>query len=77
MDKVVDLSVEESKHRREFNKRQSEFYMHETRMNRWTISVIVVLCLVITLILGLNGKQLSALGSCFIPLVLLLSRFIK
>lgn len=77
VDKVVDAAMEEAKRRREFNERQNEFFMRETRMNRWTVTIIVCICLAITLALGLDGKQLSAFGSCLIPLVMLLSRFIK
>lgn len=77
VDKVVDTAMDEAKRRREFKDRQSEFYMRETRMNRWTVTIIICLCLAITLVLGLNDKQLSAFGSCLIPLVMLLSRLIK
>ena len=56
------------------HKDQFEFFKSETRINRWIVSIIIILCLAITLILGILGMELSALAPCFIPIALLITR---
>ncbi len=74
VDKVIDFCTEETKHRRQLEKDQFEFFKSETRINRWIVSIIIILCLAITLILGILGMELSALAPCFIPIALLITK---
>lgn len=39
------------------------------------VGTITILCLIVTVVLVFLGKEFSALGSCFFPVLLVLSRF--
>lgn len=77
VDKVVDAALKETEHRHKMESEQFAFFKSETAKNRWLVGAITVLCLVVTVVLGILGKEISALGSCFFPVMLVLSRFFK
>lgn len=41
VDKVIEFCAEETKHRRQLEKDQFEFFKSETRINRWIVSIII------------------------------------
>ncbi|SKA64923.1 hypothetical protein [Succinivibrio dextrinosolvens] len=77
VDKVVEQSFKEAEHRRALDKEQFDFFKSTTNFNKWLVAVICILCIGVTLVLGLEGKQMSALGSCFFPVILLLTRLFR
>ena len=74
VDKVVNKAFEEADLRHKQEIEQNKFFMKETVNNRRTVTAVVFSCLLITLILGLKGLELSALGPCLVPIALVLSR---
>ena len=77
VDKVVDAALKETEYRHKLESEQFEFFKSEYSKNRWTVGIITVSCLVVTIILGTMGRELSALGTCFFPIAIILTRLFK
>lgn len=77
VDKVVDAALKETEFRHKMETEQFDFFKSESRKNRWTVGLITVSCLVVTVILGTFGRELSALGTCFFPIAIILTRLFK